>query len=72
MLEKSAAGNLLTRHDPGGRVLLARLSIEGRTGNPQQYFEKEQENLEASNKLGADHLNTNLDFNEFWDDVDID
>lgn len=38
----------------------------------QQYFEKEQEKLEASSALGADHLNTNLDYNEFWDDVDID
>jgi len=36
-----------------------------------QYFEKSQEKLEAANTLGADHNNTNLDFDEFWDNVDI-
>ena len=38
----------------------------------QQYFKNEQEKLEASNTLGADHNNTNLDYNEFWDGIDID
>lgn len=38
----------------------------------QLYFEKEQEKLEASNTLGSEHNNTNLDYDEFWDNVDID
>jgi len=36
-----------------------------------QYFEKEQEKLEASSALGAEQAMTNLDFDEFWDNVDI-
>ena len=38
----------------------------------QQYFENEQKKLEASSTLGADHNNTNLNYNEFWDGIDID
>ena len=37
-----------------------------------EYFERTQEKLEASSALGADHTMTNLDYDEFWDDVDID
>ncbi len=37
----------------------------------QQYFEKEQEKLEASSTLGADHMMTNLDYDEFWEDVEL-
>lgn len=37
-----------------------------------QYFEKTQEKLEAASTLGADHTMTNLDFDEFWDGLDID
>ena len=37
-----------------------------------QYFKETQEKLEDSNTLGSDHNNTNLDYNEFWDNVDID
>jgi hypothetical protein len=37
----------------------------------KQYFENEQEKLLASKKLETDNSMTNLDFNEFWDDVEI-
>ncbi len=36
----------------------------------EQYFNNEQEKLMEKNQED-EHAMTNLDFNEFWDDVDI-
>ncbi len=36
----------------------------------EEYFEKEQKKLLEKN-LEDENAMTNLDFNEFWDDVDI-
>lgn len=37
----------------------------------KQYFENEQEKLMAAQKLETDNGMTNLDFDEFWDGVEI-
>ncbi len=37
----------------------------------EQYFESEQQKLMEKNQNDESAM-TNLDFNEFWDDVDID
>ncbi len=37
----------------------------------QEYFEREQEKIESSQILETDRGMTNLDYQEFWDDVDI-
>ncbi len=37
----------------------------------KQYFENEQEKLMEARKLETDNGMTNLDFDEFWDGVEI-
>ena len=36
----------------------------------EQYFQREQEKI-LEKKLEGDSAMTNLDYNEFWDDIDI-
>jgi len=36
-----------------------------------QYFEKNEQKLQSAKTLEADSSMTNLDYEEFWEDVDI-